>query len=341
MTQDTARRCLIIAEAGVNHNGDLDLALRLVRAAAQAGADVVKFQNFRAERLATRQAPKAAYQLQTTDRAESQFQMLKRLELDQAATARLMSACQEEGIEFLSSPFDRRSAAMLHELGMRRFKVPSGEVINLPYLRFLGGLGKPVILSTGMCYLEEVERAVEILRTAGCPEVILLHCVTQYPAPPEEVNLRAMVTMAQATGCPVGYSDHTLGLEVPLAAVALGAVVIEKHFTLDRSLPGPDHRASLEPDELAALVQGIRKVEAALGDGAKRPAPCERDNRRLVRRGLVAARDLPPGHRLREEDLAAKRPAVGLTPDQLEQVLGRRLTRALRTDEPLTQDCLA
>ena len=341
MTPPAARRCLIIAEAGVNHNGDLALALRLVRAAARAGADVVKFQSFRAERLATRGAPKAAYQLQTTARGESQFQMLRRLELDRQATIRLMAACEEEGIAFLSSPFDRRSAAMLHELGMERFKVPSGEVVNLPYLRFLGGLGKPVILSTGMCHLEEVERAVETLRAAGCPRVTLLHCVTQYPAPPEEVNLRAMLTLARATGCPVGYSDHTLGLEVPLAAVALGAVVIEKHFTLDRGLPGPDHRASLEPDELAALVRGIRKVEAALGDGVKRPAPCERDNRRLVRRGLVAVRDLPPGHRLRAEDLAAKRPAVGFTPDQMEQVVGRCLRRPLRADQPLTPECLA
>ena len=302
----------VIAEAGVNHNGSLDLALQLVDAAKASGADAVKFQTFRADLLATRSAHKAAYQERTTANTESQFQMLQRLELDAAAHQRLIEHCSQIGIQFLSSPFDAQSADLLAAMNVPLFKVPSGEITNLPFLEHIASKGRPVILSTGMSTLGEVEEAVHVLKAAGATELTLLHCVTEYPAPFGQINLRAMQTLKIAFGLPVGYSDHTPGLEIAIAAVALGAEVIEKHFTLDRSLPGPDHAASLEPGELQQMVNAIRHVEVALGDGIKGPAPCELPNISVARKSLVAARDLPAGHRLVAGDLDIKRPGSGL-----------------------------
>jgi N-acetylneuraminate synthase len=330
----------IIAEAGVNHNGSLDLALRLVDAAKASGADAVKFQTFRADLLATRSAHKAPYQERTTSNAESQFEMLQRLELDAAAHQRLIDHCQEIGIQFLSSPFDTQSADLLATMDVPMYKVPSGEITNLPFLQHLAGKGRPLIVSTGMSTLGEVEEAVQALQAAGASNLTLLHCVTEYPAPYAEVNLRAMQTLKSAFGFPVGYSDHTTGIEVAIAAVALGAEVIEKHFTLDRSLPGPDHAASLEPVELQQMVTAIRHVEAALGNGIKAPASCELLNISAARKSVVAARSLPSGHQLAAGDLDIKRPGNGLAPKLLPTLIGRTLRAGVAKDEIISWDHL-
>jgi N,N'-diacetyllegionaminate synthase len=334
-------RVFIIAEAGVNHNGSLDMALQLVDAAKQSGADAVKFQSFKADQLATRSAHKAAYQERTTSQAESQFDMLKRLELDRAAHERILRHCEDRGIQFLSSPFDLPSIDLLAEMNLPVYKIPSGELTNEPYLRKIGAKGKPVILSTGMATLGEVEEAINTLRAAGAGQLTLLHCVTEYPAPYAEVNLRAMHTLKLAFGLPVGYSDHTPGIEVSIAAAALGAEMIEKHFTLDRSLPGPDHAASLEPGELKAMVTAIRNVEAALGTGIKAPAPCEIPNISVARKSLVAARSLPAGHKLQEQDLNIKRPGNGLAPKLMPALVGRTLRVAVERDALIRWDDLA
>ena len=334
-------RVFIIAEAGVNHNGSLDMALQLVDAAKQSGADAVKFQSFKADQLATRSAHKAAYQERTTSQAESQFDMLKRLELDRAAHERILRHCEDRGIQFLSSPFDLPSIDLLAEMNLPVYKVPSGELTNEPYLRKIGAKGKPVILSTGMATLGEVEEAINTLRAAGAGQLTLLHCVTEYPAPYAEVNLRAMHTLKLAFGLPVGYSDHTPGIEVSIAAAALGAEMIEKHFTLDRSLPGPDHAASLEPGELKAMVTAIRNVEAALGTGIKAPAPCEIPNISVARKSLVAASSLPAGHKLQEQDLNIKRPGNGLAPKLMPALVGRTLRVAVERDALIRWDDLA
>jgi N-acetylneuraminate synthase len=331
----------IIAEAGVNHNGSIDLALRLVDAAKASGADAVKFQTFQADLLATRSAHKAPYQERTTANAESQFEMLQRLELDAAAHQRLIDHCRQVGIQFLSSPFDMQSADLLATMDVPLFKVPSGEITNLPFLQHVARKGRPVILSTGMSTLGEVEEAVHVLQVAGASQVTLLHCVTEYPAPYAEVNLRAMQTLKTAFGLPVGYSDHTPGIDIAIAAVALGAEVIEKHFTLDRSLPGPDHAASLEPGELQQMVAAIRHVEAALGTGIKAPAPCELPNISVARKSVVAARALPAGHQLTTEDLDIKRPGNGLAPKLLPALIGRTLHADLDKDEVISWDHLA
>jgi N-acetylneuraminate synthase len=331
----------IIAEAGVNHNGSIDLALQLVDAAHASGADAVKFQTFRADRLATQAAPKAAYQKRKTAAAESQFAMLKRLELDAKAHRLLINHCRKLGIQFLSSPFDRPSADLLVALGVPLLKVPSGEITNLPFLGHLARQSLPLIVSTGMSTLGEVEEAVKVLRTAGAKKLTLLHCVTEYPTPYAEVNLRAMLTLKTAFGLPVGYSDHTPGIEIAVAAVALGAVVIEKHFTLDRSLPGPDHAASLEPAELRQMVSAIRNVEAALGTGLKAPAPCELPNIPVARKSVVATRSLRAGHRLAARDLAIKRPGNGLAPKFLPALVGRLLRTNVAKDEVMTWKLLA
>lgn len=336
-----APRTFVIAEAGVNHDGSPERALALVDAAQRTGADAVKFQTFRADALVTADAAKAAYQRTTVPGDDGQYAMLKALELSEADLRRIRDRCDEVGIEFLSSPFDAESADLLDALGMRTFKVPSGELTNLPFLRHLGAKRKPVILSTGMAWLGEVETAVRTLQGAGAAAVTLLHCVTEYPAPIEQVNLRALHTLREAFGLPVGYSDHTTGIEVSVAAVALGATVVEKHFTLDATLPGPDHRASLEPGPFADLVAAIRRVEAALGDGRKRPAPCEVANAAVVRKSLVAAHDLVAGTRLTAADLAAKRPASGIPPTAWDGVIGRVLRRDLRADERLRWEDLA
>lgn len=323
----------VIAEAGVNHNGSLALALELVTAAKACGADAVKFQTFSADRLVTRTAAKAPYQRSAVPGDDTQHAMLESLELGIDDFRRIRRHCLDAGIEFLSSPFDEGAADLLGALGVRAFKIPSGEITNLPFLRHVGARGKAVILSTGMAWLGEVETAVRTLQAAGATDLTLLHCVSEYPAPYEQVNLRAMRTLAEAFGLPVGYSDHTPGSEIAVAAVALGACVIEKHFTLDTGMPGPDHRASLDPRAFEEMVTSIRRVERAIGDGRKRPAPCEVANRPIVRKSIVAARDLPAGTRLAAPDLAAKRPGTGIAPSAWDEVVGRHLTRDVRTDE--------
>jgi N,N'-diacetyllegionaminate synthase len=330
-------RTLVIAEAGVNHDGDLDKALELVDAAAAAGADVVKFQTFKAAALATAAAPRAAYQVRQTGSDDSQLSMLRRLELDAAAHAALVAHCATRGIAFLSTAFDDESLDLLLGLGMPYHKVPSGEITNLPMLRRIGAVGRRVILSTGMATLGEIEAALEALEQAGTPRalVTILHCTTDYPASIDDVNLRALGALATAFGTAVGYSDHTQGIAVATAAVALGATVIEKHLTLDRTALGPDHSASLEPDEFAAMVTAIRTVERALGDGIKRPTAHERANRVPARKSIVAARNLPAGHVLAAGDLAVKRPGGGVSPMRWDEVVGRTTTRAYRADEAI------
>ncbi|MBF0311277.1 MAG: N-acetylneuraminate synthase, partial [Magnetococcales bacterium] len=330
-----SRGVFIIAEAGVNHNGDLDLARRLVVAAKKAGADAVKFQTFKAAALVTRDAAKARYQEATTEAAESQKAMLQRLELSEADHVALLACCRQEGIRFLSSAFDLESLALLQRLGLDPLKLPSGELTNLPYLRRVGAMGRRLIVSTGMASLGEVEAALDVLEKAGTSrdKITLLHCTTSYPTPPESVNLQAMATLAAAFGTAVGYSDHTEGIAVSIAAVALGAVVIEKHFTLDRTLPGPDHQASIEPEELAALVRGIRMVERARGDGIKRPAAAEVDNTPVARKSIVAARGIRCGEVLSDENLTVKRPGTGISPMCWDQVCGRVAGRDYREDE--------
>jgi N,N'-diacetyllegionaminate synthase len=329
---------LIIAEAGVNHNGDMKIAKRLIDVAADSGADIVKFQTFSAERLATQDTPKADYQNQTTDQAESQFEMLKRLELSTEMHEVLIAHCQKRNIGFFSAGFDIQSINYLVSLGAERFKIPSGEITNLPYLRHVGGFGKPVILSTGMATLGEIEASLEVLETAGIPrmQITVLHCSTEYPTPMQDVNLRAMCSIRDALGVAVGYSDHTAGIEVPIAAVALGATVIEKHFTLDRDLPGPDHKASLEPNEFAAMVRAIRNIEHALGDSIKRPSPSEAKNKPIARKSLVAAKQLRAGERFTPENVTAKRPGTGISPMRWDEVMGRVAARDFEVDELIT-----
>ncbi len=330
----------IIAEAGVNHNGQLTLAKRLVDAAADAQADAVKFQTFRAEQLVSPQAPKAQYQLATTGQEESQLEMLRRFELPPEAYAELFQYCKTKNILFLSTPFDTDSADLLDELPVSHFKIASGDVTNIQLLRYVAGKHKPVILSTGMSTLEEVKEALRVMAAANNTFVTLLHCVSEYPAPPEQVNLQAMVTMRDTFRVPVGYSDHTQGVEVALAAVALGASVIEKHLTLGRNMLGPDHRASLEPAEFKQMVRQIRIIESALGDGIKRPAPCEASNRLLARRSLFATVPIPKGTVIHEEMVECKRPGEGISPLYYDRVIGRRVTRSFKAGEALDWDGL-
>jgi N-acetylneuraminate synthase/N,N'-diacetyllegionaminate synthase len=323
----------IVAEAGVNHNGDPELARRLVEAAADCGADAVKFQTFTVDALLTREAPKAGYQVETTGAGESQRDMLARLELGAGLLAELRDLAAKRGLVFFSAPFDEASADALEALDVALFKVPSGEITNLPLLQHVAAKGRPMIVSTGMASLDEVGEAVAAIRAAGDPPLALLHCLSAYPAPPGEVNLRAMDSLAARFGCPVGFSDHTLGLEIALAAVARGASIVEKHLTLDTSLPGPDHRASLAPPEFTAMVKGIRAVQSALGDGVKRAMPSEIDTRRVARKSLVAARPLGAGHRITAADVRSKRPGTGISPAELPRVLGLPLRRDLAADE--------
>lgn len=328
-------KTLIIAEAGVNHNGDLQMARWLVEVAAEAGADFVKFQTFKADRLVTRQAAKADYQRQLTANDESQYDMIRRLELTPEMHVALIGHCASHGIRFLSTGFDIESLDLLAGFDMPIFKVPSGEITNLPYLQHVGRLGKPVILSTGMADMAEIRAALEALEEAGTPRqaITVLHCNTEYPTPMRDVNLRAMLSIRDALGVQVGYSDHTAGIEVSLAAVALGAAVIEKHFTLDRQLPGPDHQASLEPDELKDLVTGIRNIELALGDGVKRPSPSEAKNIPIARKSLVAASLIRVGETFTLANLTVKRPGTGVSPMRLNEVLGHVAKRDFQPDE--------
>jgi len=336
---DERRPVFLIAEAGVNHNGSLATALGLVDAAAAAGADAVKFQSFHARALATAAAPRAAYQRETTGSSAGQLAMLQALELSPDDHRRIAAHCGERGIEFLSAPFDAESVELLATLGLRRLKVPSGELLDVPFLRRVAALGLPLIVSTGMATLSEVGAALAALEAAGCPRarVTVLHCTTEYPTPPGDVNLRAMVTMRDTFGVAVGYSDHTEGTVVAVAAATLGASVIEKHLTLDRSQQGPDHRASLEPDAFAELVRGVRTVEAALGDGVKRPTAAELDNAAAARTSIVAARTIAAGEPFTTGNLTTKRPGTGLSPLRWDDLLGRPASRPYEADDPIDE----
>jgi N,N'-diacetyllegionaminate synthase len=322
-------KTLIIAEAGVNHNGDIDLAKQLIDIAAEAGADIVKFQTFKTEKLVSTAARKADYQVNNMpgETDNSQFAMLKKLELSPADHLELMAHCQLRNIQFLSTAFDLESLDFLAGLGIDIFKIPSGEITNLPYLRKIGSFNGQVIASTGMATMDDISAMLDVLITAGTEQknITVLHCNTDYPSPFRDVNLRAMQTIGDTFGVAVGYSDHTPGIEVPIAAVALGATVIEKHFTLDRSLEGPDHLASLEPDELAHMVRAIRNIELALGDGVKQPTPSEQKNITVARKSIHLARPLVAGQVLTEADLVMKRPGSGISPMLLDLVTGRPL----------------
>lgn len=359
MSMPPQARTFIIAEAGVNHNGSLDIARQLIDVAAEAGADAVKFQTFRAQALVSQSAPKAAYQVDTTGNEESQFDMIRKLELDEAAHRQLIAHCRQKGIQFLSTPFDFASVDLLAKtFDLPCLKIPSGEITNGPLLLYVAQTGKPVILSTGMSTLDEVAQALGVLaygfvddgrnpsrdafqrayvsekgQAALREKVRLLHCTTEYPAPYEEVNLRAMDTLAEAFHLPVGFSDHTTGISIAIAAVARGAVIIEKHFTMDRNLPGPDHRASLEPAQLKAMIRSVRKVEVALGDGAKRPTASEQKNLPVARKSLVAKTQIAAGEQFSAGNLEVKRPGDGVSPMAYWDFLGRSATRGYRRDE--------
>lgn len=327
------KKVFIIAEAGVNHNGSIDLAKKLIDKASNAGADAVKFQSFKAEKLVTKNAQKAEYQELTTGKEENQFEMIKRLELDYEKHEELINYCKSKDIMFLSSPFDLESIDLLSTLGLEIFKIPSGEITNLPYLRKIGSLKKKVILSTGMSTLGDIEKAIDILKASGTTDITVLHCNTEYPTPMKDVNLNAMNTIKEAFKVEVGYSDHTLGIEVPIAAVVLGATVIEKHFTLDKTMEGPDHRASLEPEELKEMVSCIRNIEAALGDGVKRLTESESKNINIARKSIVAGRNIKKGEVFTEENLTIKRPGDGISPMRWDEVIGKVAIRDYEEDE--------
>jgi N,N'-diacetyllegionaminate synthase len=331
------KRTLIIAEAGVNHNGDLARARQLIDAAARAGADLVKFQTFSADRLVTRTATKAEYQTRTTGKEESQHEMLRRLELSPDMHRELIAHCAAQDIGFFSTAFDMESIDLLVSLGQHRFKIPSGEMTNLPYLRKIGRLDKDVILSTGMATLGDIEAAIDALEQAGTPRarITVLHCTTEYPTPMAEVNLRAMLSIQQAFGVDVGYSDHTPGIEVAIAAVAMGACVIEKHFTMDCNLPGPDHKASLEPDDLQAMVAAIRNIDVALGDGIKRSTVSETRNRDVMRKSLVASQPIAAGEVFSPKNITVKRPGTGISPMRWDEVIGRTAPHDFLEDDLL------
>ena len=330
-------KTFIIAEAGVNHNGSLEMAFQLIDVAVSAGADAVKFQTFKAEKVIAVNTPKAGYQEETTGSDESQLEMVKKLELDETAHIQLYQHCQHKGIQFLSTPFDLESVDLLSRLGLEIFKIPSGEITNLPYLRKLGALKKRLILATGMANLGEIEAALDGLTKSGTPleNITVLHCNTEYPTPFEDVNLRAMLTIRNAfPGIAVGYSDHTNGIEVPIAAVAMGASVIEKHFTLDRNFPGPDHRASLEPHELSAMISGIRNIEKALGTGIKKPSSSELKNKPVIRKSIVAAKVITKGQLFDDNNLGVKRVGQsGISPMRWNELIGKPADRNYVIDE--------
>lgn len=325
-------KILIIAEAGVNHNGSLELAKKLVDVAKECGADIVKFQTAKLESLVSKYAPMAEYQKNNIGQEKSQSDMLKDLLLAFEDFVELKKYCEEVGIEFLSTPFDIESIHFLKDM-VRLWKVPSGEITNLPYLVEIAKTKMPVILSTGMCEMEEIEAAVEILRQNGTEDITLLHCNTQYPTPYEDVNLRAMNGLKERFSVKVGYSDHTKGIEVSIAAVAMGATVIEKHFTLDKNLEGPDHKASLEPSELEQMIQSIRNIESALGDEDKKPSPSEKPNIAVARKSIVAARKIMAGEIFSEENLTTKRPGNGISPMKWYEVMGKKAPRDFEEDE--------
>ena len=332
-------RTLIIAEAGVNHNGDIKIAKQLIDVAADCGADYVKFQTFSADRIVTKSADKAEYQKQSYDTYESQHEMLKRLELSVEMHLELIEHCKHKSIKFLSTGFDIQSVDLLVGLGLNLVKIPSGEITNLPLLRHIGSLDLPVILSSGMSTMKEIGDALLILEQTGLPraQITVLHCTTEYPTPMDEVNLGAMNSIRNTLGVAVGYSDHTIGIEVSVAAVALGASVIEKHFTVDRSLPGPDHKASLEPDELSAMVIAIRNIEVALGSDVKEPTISEMKNIRIARKSILAGRKIERGEILSASNLVIKRPGNGMSPMLWDRLIGQSATRAYLPDEMIEQ----
>lgn len=333
--KDSIMSVFIIAEAGVNHNGSLDLAKKLIDAAVEAKVNAVKFQTFKTELCISKDAQKADYQKQTTSAEESQFDMIKKLELDVAAHQELMTYCHGKDILFLSTPFDHDSIELLDSLGLEIFKIPSGEITNLPYLRHIGRLNKQIVLSTGMANLGEIEAAIHVLIDAGSQRenITVLHANTEYPTPMQDVNLKAMQTLGQAFNLPYGYSDHTNGIEVPIAAVALGASIIEKHFTLDKTMEGPDHKASLEPQELTAMVQAIRNIEHALGSSVKQPSPSEAKNKPIARKSLVAKTSIKQGETLTEQNLTIKRPGTGINPMRWDELLGTMAKKDYKEDE--------
>jgi N,N'-diacetyllegionaminate synthase len=329
-------KVFIIAEAGVNHNGSLELAKKMIDVAVDAKVDAVKFQTFKAEKVVNRYAPKAEYQKKTTTADESQLEMVKKLELDEIAHEELLAYCRSRNMQFLSTPFDLESIDLLNKLGLKILKIPSGEITNLPYLRKIGALKKEIILSAGMANLAEIEAALDVLTSAGTKlkDITVLHCNTEYPTPMQDVNLKAMQTIKFAfPGIHVGYSDHTEGIEVSIAAVAMGATIIEKHFTLDRNMEGPDHKVSLEPDELTAMVKAIRNIEKAIGNGIKKPSPSELKNKPIARKSIVAAKNIQKGESFTEENLTIKRPGTGISPMRWDEVIGQVAQKGYEEDE--------
>lgn len=325
----------IIAEAGVNHNGSVELAKKLIDVAAKSGADAVKFQTFKTQNLVSKDAKKAAYQKETTDAQESQYEMIKKLELDADTHRQLIDYCKTKEIMFLSTPFDLDSVDLLNELGLEIFKIPSGEITNLPYLRKIGALNKQIVLSTGMSDMSEIKDALRVLIKTGTDKekITVVHANTMYPTPMEDVNLRAMITIGKTLDVAFGYSDHTLGIEVDIAAVAMGASVIEKHFTLDKTMQGPDHKASLEPEELNAMVKAIRNIEKALGSYEKKPTKSEMPNMEIARKSIVASRDIKEGEVLTQENLSVKRPGNGISPMRWDEIIGTVASKDYKEDE--------
>lgn len=330
------KRTLIIAEAGVNHNGDINLAKKLIDAAANAGVDYVKFQTFKSSKLVSKKAEKASYQKENTkDSSESQLEMLKKLELSEADHFELMEYCSKKNIKFLSTGFDLESISFLNQIGLGLFKIPSGEITNLPYLRLVGGLKKPIIISTGMADINEVEEALNAVIEAGAKKskITILHCNTEYPTPMQDVNLKAMLTIKEKFDVNIGYSDHTLGIEIPTAAVALGACVIEKHFTLDKNMEGPDHKASLEPYELKLMVDAIRNIEAALGHGRKEPSLSEKKNKAVARKSIVAITKIKKGEVFTNQNITVKRPGTGISAMRWDEVIGQKAIKEFEEDQ--------
>ncbi|MBO4808935.1 MAG: N-acetylneuraminate synthase [Lachnospiraceae bacterium] len=325
-------KVLIIAEIGVNHNGDFDTAKRMIEIAKNCGVDIVKFQTFNVDALTSGQAEMAKYQKDNIGKTETQKEMLSKLALSQEQFKELAAYCRETGITFLSTPFDIESVRFLNPL-LDIWKIPSGEITNYPYLVEIAKTGKKVILSTGMCTLDEIKEALDVLTYNGTKDITLLHCTTDYPTPLESVNLNAMLTLKEEFGYPVGYSDHTEGIEVDIAAVAMGATVIEKHFTLDKNMPGPDHKASLEPNELREMVQAIRKIETAVGSSEKKPTQAELDNRKVARKSIVAAKDIKKGENFTTENITTKRPGTGISPMRWNEVIGQKAVRDFAADE--------
>ena len=328
-------KVFIIAEAGVNHNGNVEIAKKLIDIAIGVGANAVKFQTFKAEKVISKFAQKAEYQYKITDKNETQLEMVKRLELDVDAHKELIHYCKKKGLMFLSTPFDIESIGLLNELEVEILKIPSGEITNLPYLRKIGSLNRNIIISTGMADLEEIGKALDILLESGTSKdnITVLHCNSEYPTPFEDVNLTAMLTIRDTFRVNIGYSDHTPGIEVPIAAVALGATVIEKHFTLNKDMDGPDHKASLGPDELKSMVTAIRNIEKSLGDGIKRPSPSELKNRPLVRKSIIAGMDIKEGDMLTENNITVKRLGIGINPMEWDNVIGRKAIHDFKEDE--------